>query len=95
MLGPDDSLQDGFAQPLANSEWRIEGEGREVKGEEKVRLGVWDRACYHCRSGRDLGSASQDGEVGGIVLVMRPACWKGNKKKCIGKLTALVSRPKA
>jgi hypothetical protein len=95
MLGAKDSLQDEFAQPLANGGRRIEGEGREVKREEQVGLGVWDRACYHCQSGRDLGGASQDGEVSGIVLVMRPACWKGDKKKCIGKLTALVSRPKA
>jgi hypothetical protein len=43
-----------------------------VKREEKVGLGIWDRACYHCRSGRDLGSASQDGEVGGIVLTILP-----------------------
>jgi hypothetical protein len=49
----------------------MEGEGREVKREEQVGLGVWDRACYNCRSGRDLGSASQDGEVVGIVLIMR------------------------
>lgn len=49
----------------------MEDEKREVESEEKVGLGVWDRACYHCRSGRDLGSASQDGEVVGIVLIMR------------------------
>jgi hypothetical protein len=60
-----------LAQPLANGRWKIEGEGWEVKREEKVGLGIWDRACYHCRSGRDLGSASQDGEVGGIVLIMQ------------------------
>jgi len=70
ILGSDDSLQHGFAQPLANDGWRIEGEGREVKREEKMGLGVWDRTYYHRRSGRDLGSASQDGEVGGIVLIM-------------------------
>jgi len=64
MLGSDDSLQDGLAQTLANGGWRIESEGREVKSEEKVGLGVWNRACYHCRSGRDLGSARQGGEAG-------------------------------
>jgi hypothetical protein len=66
----DDSLHDGFARPLANGGWKIESEGREVDREEKVGLGIWDRACYHCRSGRNLGSASQDGEVGDIVLIM-------------------------
>jgi hypothetical protein len=70
MLGSDDSLQDGLAQPLANGRWKIEGEGWEVKREEKVGLGIWDRACYHCRSGRDLRSASRDSEVDGIVLIV-------------------------
>ena len=72
MLGLEDPLQDGSAQPLANGGWRIEGEGREVKREEKVGLGIWDRACQHCQPGRDLGSASQDGEAGGIVLTRHP-----------------------
>ena len=57
--------------PMADGEWRMEGEGWGVKGREEMGLGIWDRACYHCRSGRDLGSASQDGKVGGIVLIMR------------------------
>jgi len=38
MLGAKDSLQDEFAQPLANGGRRIEGEGREVKREEKWGL---------------------------------------------------------
>jgi hypothetical protein len=32
------------AARIKNGRWRIEGEGREVKREEKVGLGVWDRA---------------------------------------------------
>ena len=56
---------------MADGEWRREGEGWGVKGREEMGLGIWDRACYHCWSGRDLGSASQDGKVGGIVLIMQ------------------------
>ena len=51
---------------IENREWRV---GGERKG-RRWGLAFGIAPCYHCRSGRDLGSASQDGEVGGIVLIM-------------------------